>query len=272
MKFSTKIFGLISLAFLFVSCAGVKNITYFRDSNAETAIELPQVQTIKIGVADKLSIVVSSKDPALAAIFNLPIVAFNASSFSNGASSHSGNNVSTYTVDSNGNIDFPIIGTVHVGGLSREEIADLIKNEIRSRDLIKDAVVTVEFANLYVSVLGEVRNPGRHSLDRDRVTILDAIAKAGDLNVTGLRTNVKVFREENGVQKCYAVDLTSADSVFKSPVYYLLQDDVIYVEPNKLKARTSTVNGNNILSIPFWVSAGSFIVSVTTMILTATKK
>ena len=266
----TKIMAVTAALVALASCNIEKQISYFQDSTPESKVLLPPVQVLRANVADKLSIIVNSKDPELAAVFNLPIL-----SRQLGVSNSIGggqNQVAYYTVDSQGNIDMPILGKVHVGGLTREEIAAMVKGLLVGGNHIKDAVVTVEFANLYVSVLGEVNSPGRLPLEKDRNTILDAIAKAGDLTINGQRNAIKVYREEDGVQKCHIVDLTSANNVFSSPVYYLRQDDVVYVEPNSKRARESTVNGNNVLSIPFWMSAGSFLISVTTMVLTAVKK
>lgn len=252
------------------SCGGLRQISYFQDSEPGASTELAPVQTLTVDVADRLSIVVSSKNPVLAVMFNLPTVTYRTGTSGSDPSNGNGQ-VSYYTVDSNGNIDFPVLGTIHVGGLTREQIAEKIKNEIVSNNYIKDAVVTVEFADLFVTVLGEVKSPGRVQLDKDKVTILDVISKAGDLTINGLRTNVKVFREENGRQVCYNVDLTSSENIFTSPVYYMHQDDVVYVEPNRMRARQSTVNGNNVVSASFWISLSTSVLSLTTMILTLTK-
>lgn len=257
--------ALVTLA----SCASVKEIAYFQDSQDGSRITAAPVQTLKVGVSDKLFITVHSKNPELATIFNLPISTRQSGVM--GMKSMS-SQMASYTVDNEGNIDFPILGLIHIAGLTREEVARKIKDMIIESDLIKDAVVIVEFSSLNVSVLGEVTRPGRYELDKDRITILDAIAKAGDLTVTGLRRNVKVFREENGVQKCYVVDLTSGSEVFASPVYYLRQEDIVYVEPNSMRKRASTVNGNNVISASFWVSLSSVAISVATMIMTATRK
>lgn len=270
MKTSFKILFL-TIAFAgVVSCSSVKDISYFQDSTPESEVQIPSPRTIAIDVADKLSIVVASKDPVLAAIFNLPLVTFSAAAGNNNTGFSSTNNqILTYTVDADGNIDFPVLGTLHVQGLKREEVAALIKDEIVGKNYIKDAVVVVDFANLYVSVMGEVARPGRYQLTKDKVTILDALSQAGDLTITGQRTNVKVYRVENGKQICHVVNLTSAKEVFESPVYYLQQDDVIYVEPNLVRARQSTVNGNNLLSTSFWVSVGSLLTSVASLIVTS---
>lgn len=270
MKTNIKVIFLGIAFTLAASCSSVKDISYFQDSTPESEVQIPSPKTITIDVADKLSIVVSSKDPVLAAIFNLPLVTYSAAAGNSGTGFASTNNqILTYTVDASGNIDFPVLGVIHVQGLKREEVAALIKNEIVSKNYIKDAVVVVDFANLYVSVMGEVARPGRYQLTKDKVTILDAISQAGDLTITGQRTNVKVYRVENGKQICHIVNLTSAQNVFESPVYYLQQDDVIYVEPNLVRARQSTVNGNNLLSTSFWVSVGSLLTSVASLVITS---
>ena len=126
-----------------------------------------------------------------------------------------------------------MLGKIHLAGMTREEAAVHIKDQLVSNNLIKDPVVTIEYMNLTVSVLGEVNKPGRYSIDKDRVTIFDALSMAGDLTIYGLREHVTVMREENGEQKIYEVNLTSAEDVLSSPVFYLRQNDFIYVEPNK---------------------------------------
>ncbi|MCQ2154589.1 MAG: polysaccharide biosynthesis/export family protein [Bacteroidales bacterium] len=267
-------FKFISLALfataLFSSCAGVKDIPYFQDSKNGSKYELPTPKVVKVDISDQLSIVVNSKDPELAAVFNLPIISHTMSGAgsSSGFSSGDGNRISVYTVDSGGNIDMPVLGIVHVLGMTREQVAYTVKNLIISRQLLKDPVVTVEFANLYVSVLGDVAHPGRHAIDHDKVTIVDILSKASDMNVTGLRKNVKVYREEDGRQGCYQVDFTNMENIISSPVYYMQQNDIIYVQPNSMKARQSTVNGNTVLSVSFWISTASFLISIATLLVT----
>ena len=129
-------------------------------------------------------------------------------------------------------------------------------------NLVKDPVVTVEFANLCISVLGEVNNPGRFSIDRDKLTVLDALSMAGDLTIYGNRSKVMVLRQEGDVQRVYGLNLTSGNHVYTSPAFYLQQNDVVYVEPNAVKARQSTVNGNNVRSTSFWISLASLLTSI----------
>ena len=150
--------------------------------------------------------------------------------------------------------------------MTREETAEYIKEALVSNNLIKDPVVTVEFLNLSISVLGEVNSPGRYAINRDRLTILDALSMAGDLTIYGKRENVTVMRMQDGEQHLYAVNLTSAEDVLSSPVFYLQQNDVIYVEPNKMRANQATVNGNSFLSSSFWVSVASLLVSLGVLI------
>lgn len=174
--------------------------------------------------------------------------------------------VSSYTVDSNGNIDFPVLGEIHVAGLKREKIASYIKNELIRKNLIKDAVVIVEFLNMGVSVMGEVNRPGRFNIDRDHLTLLDALSMAGDLTIYGKRENVLVVRQENGGETYYRVNLCDAKSLHTSPVYYLKQNDMVYVEPNDVRARQSTLNGNNVRTASFWMSLASLLTTLGVLI------
>ena len=250
----------------FNSCSSSKEVVYFQDLRpGESEIKLPEVQPITVRPEDKISIIVNSRDQELTNLFNLPYVTkrLGQPALKNGISgSTNDQGVSGYTVDAEGNIDFPVLGKVHVEGMQRGEIAETIKNELVNKNLVKDPVVTVEFMNLSVSVMGEVNNPGRFSIDRDRKTILDALSLAGDLTIYGKRSKVLVLRDENGVQRTYGIDLTSGEYVYTSPAYYLQQNDLVYVEPNAVRARQSTVNGNNVRSTSFWISLASLLTSI----------
>lgn len=167
-----------------------------------------------------------------------------------------------------GFIDFPALGKIKVSGKTRDQIASYIKNELIAQKQASEIVVTVEFMNLGYRVLGEVTNPGRFAIERDGVTIFDAIASAGDLTITGKRGNVKVLRIENGVQKTYTIDLCSAESILGSPAYYIQQEDVVYVEPNNMRKRQTSINGNNLLSASFWISLASLAASTALLFVT----
>ncbi|MFI3315418.1 MAG: polysaccharide biosynthesis/export family protein [Rikenellaceae bacterium] len=250
---------LLSMLMLVCSCASVKNISYFQDTVNGTTNELAEVQTIKVQPEDKISIVVNSKDPMLMQLVNLPDANVRVSGQTNSTNTE----VSGYTVNKQGEIDFPVLGNVYVAGQTREEIALLIKKKLIFEEVVKDPVVTVEFVNLTVSVMGEVKNPGKYNIDKEKITILDALSMAGDMTIYGLRENVIVLRESKGKQITYKVNLLDAQSLLQSPAYYLTQNDIVYVEPNSVRARQSTVNGNTVRSTSFWLSLASFLTTVT---------
>lgn len=259
MKFC-KIILVAASVLVLGSCSTPKEIAYFQDLRpGESELTLAVPTEIKIQPKDKLSILVNSQDLRLTNLFNLLIVPQQVGQEN---TQYTNRGISGYTVDSKGNIDFPVIGTIHVQGMTREDVAAYIKNELQSHDLIKDPVVTVEFMNLTVSVMGEVTHPGRYNIDKDHITILDALSQAGDLTIYGKREKVLVLRTEEGKQCVYGVNLCSADHLYSSPVYYLQQNDVVYVEPNDTKARQSTVNGNNVRSTSFWISLASLLTSI----------
>ncbi len=252
---------------LLTSCASTKQISYFQDVRSGGAIaQSVEPVVIKVWPKDKISIIVNSKDPMLANLFNLPLVTKQiGQTASNSNTGSSSQGVSGYTIREDGCIDFPVIGDIYVAGMTREEIAAHIKNELIERNLVKDPVVTVEFMNLTVSVLGEVSRPGRYNIDKDQITLLDALSMAGDLTIFGKREQVLVMREEHGKQQVYQVNLCSASQLYNSPVYYLQQNDVVYVEPNSMRARQSTVNGNNVRSASFWMSLASLLTTITVL-------
>ena len=253
----------VSACILVSSCTAPKNVEYFKNATPQTVISVGEVQPIKLRPDDRLSIVVKSKDPAISDLFNLPNYS---SRIGSGGTVTSYDRVSTYLVDPEGNIDFPMLGRIHVEGMTRNELSGYIKGEIVGRGLAKDPTVSIEVMAKGVKLLGDVRAPGEYPLDQDSYTILDIIAKGGDLNITGMRRNVKVLRKENGQLKTYVVDLTDAASLTSSPAYYMQQGDIIYVEPNEMQKRSTTVNGNNALSVGFWISAASLLTSVVTTI------
>lgn len=264
-------FYLFALAcLLFASCATNKKISYFQDAlNADSAIIALPSPDVRFRTEDKLSIIVNSKDPELTTLFNLPYItrAVGTEVSSNNISGSS-RGVSCYVIDPDGNIDFPVLGTLHIAGMTRNEVISFIKNELISRNLVNDPIVTVEYANLQYSIFGEVRSPGRYSINSDRTTLLEAISRAGDMTINGKRQNVMVLRSDSlGNVLTYTVNMTSLDSVVNSPVYYLCQNDMIYVEPTRKRARESTANGNVFSSPSFWISTASAITTLISTIL-----
>jgi len=215
-----------------------------------------------------LSIVVSSKNPELAAMFNLPIVSYQAGS----EMARTGyQELTGYVVDEQGNINFPILGSLHVAGLTRWQLQNKIKDELTKRDLLKDMVVTVEFLNFKISILGEVSNPGTYNIKGDKATLLEAISMAHDLTIYGRRDQVYVIREQNNTRTTYRVDLRSSD-LFNSPAYYLKQNDIIYVQPNKVRSGQSTINDNSMKSASFWISIASLLSSLGVLIVNIVDK
>ena len=240
---------------LLTSCKTPTNITYLQDVNENGPIKTQNDGYIRFMPGDKLSIFVHSRDEQLMELFNI--------SGRNGSSSMmmgGGQNYAPYTVDDNGEIDFPVLGNIKIEGMTRDEVQKKIKNELISQSLCKDPIVTVAFYNMNFSVLGNA-GTGLKPINKDRITLLEAIAM-GDLNIDGLRKNVLVMRQEGDQQVPYRVDLTSSESVYQSPVYYIRQNDVIYVEPNDKAKRNSTVMGSSAFTPGFWIGTVSSVLSL----------
>jgi len=228
----------------------------------DVLIDSPEKIEENLGITvqpkDMLSIVVSSRNPELARIFNLPIVTYQAGYDSDNMGQQ---RLLGYVVDDKGNIDFPILGKIPVKGLTRWQVSEKVKERIMQESLIKDPVVSVQFMNYKVHILGEVMAPGAYNIDNDYVTILEALSMAKDLTIYGRRDSIQVVREIGGSRTIYNLDLRSA-SLFESPAYYLKQNDVVYVKPNNTRANQSTVNGNNVKSVSVWISVASLIASI----------
>ena len=247
-------FGLLLFILLTgTSCISSKKMIYLQgvDSLTNPAQVIQQDYELRIKPDDQLYIMVSSKEPQLLTPFaNTQILG---SSTSGG-----GTNIQETTgvqVDKNGKIDVPILGEIQVAGLTRLQLADEIKKRLEEGQYIKDPTVSVRIKGLKISVMGEVGSPGVHEMAGDRITLLEALSMAGDLTPTAKRTNILVLREEEGKRHTYTVDLTSGRDVLESPCYYLQQNDVVYVEPNK----SINVKGSSALS---YLGAGASIISV----------
>lgn len=249
---------------ILVSCGTVKDITYFQNKVLNDPEAIDKHAGIVIQPKDMLSIVVSSRNPELVTMFNLPVVNYQAGSETvAGAGSQ---RLLGYVVDNDGYIDFPILGPIEVAGLTRWELSEYIKNRLIKEGLLTDAVITVEFMNFKVSVIGEVNSPGSYTLNNDKVTILQAIALANDLTIFGQRENVCVIRESEGERVFYQLNLCDV-SMFNSPGYYLQQNDVIYVQPSEIKARQSTTDDKSLRMTSILVSGGSLLVSIAALIV-----
>ena len=236
------------------SCSTQKKVPYFQDlrNGGSVEVALPQEITIKPG--DKLSIHVNSKDEELVAPFNLRRSQQNIGSQTDLA----------YTVDKDGNIEFPYLGSIRVEGMTRDDVAKHIKQELLDKKMVQDPTVIVDLSNLQISILGDVGKPGKYSIEKDKYTIIDAISEAGDLAITAKRDNIMVLRQENDEQKTYFVNLNDASLLFSSPVYYLQQNDIVYVEPNSKASGQSSINSNTLRSTSFWFSAVSLVLTLIT--------
>jgi polysaccharide export outer membrane protein len=186
-----------------------------------------------------LSITVLGIEPDAVRPFNIPNLGSAAvGGYTQGAPSSPG-----YVVDPEGNIDFPVIGKIKLAGLNRSEVISLLKSKLEL--YIQNPTVLLKIVNYKITVIGDVKNPGTFTIPNEHVTIFEAIGIAGDLLITGKRNNVKVIRDIDGVKKEFILDLTSA-KVFDSPVYYLQQNDLVYVEPNRSKVNSSLINSSNV--------------------------
>jgi len=271
MRIKSQMSYMAAATLLMASCSTPKDITYFPELNTGSIVQAERVLDIKVQPEDKLSIVVSTQDPALSTLFNLVTVQNRLGSTSGTSSSGGSGQVSYYMVDSSGYINFPVLGKIRIAGMSREKVAEYIAEQLVSRDLVKDPIVTVDFANTGISIIGEVASPGRYEFNKDHLTIIDAIAMAGDLTINGERENILVLRNiGDGKQEAYRVNLLNAQGLASSPVFYLQQDDVIYVEPNDKKKRETTPNGNTPYTPSFWISMGSVGITIATLIITLT--
>lgn len=207
----------------------------------------------KIQVDDILQLVITAENSDVVAPYNLKRVQI--SSDQVGSSDQSSNLLMTYLVDSNGDIDMPQIGLVHIAGKTRREAIQEIKNKLS--EYITEPLVSLRIANFKISVLGEVNRPDTYTVTGERITLLEAISKAGDLTIQGKRDNIIVIREVDGNRSINRVDLTNSDFI-TSPFYYLAQNDVVYVEPNQMKLNNANVGP----SLTIAVSAVSLLISL----------
>ena len=234
-------------------------------------MELQPLQPIMLQPGDKINIFVNSADPLLMQQFNLMVnfsgVVPMGSAGATRSNYSSGTNMLAYTVDDQGDINFPVLGQVAVQGKSRQEVADYIQDRLYERGLIKDAIVSVEYLNLSVVVLGEVNRPGRVDIKKDYFTILDALAATGDLTITGRRDNVMVSRQVNGEDETYLINLCDKHEVYSSPAFYLRQGDVVYVTPNTKRIHMADSTGNTFAQPSFWMSLVTFLITTTSLLL-----
>ena len=258
----------VSAVLLLASCATPKNIAYFQNKMIDHPEKIDKHAGIVIQPNDKLSIVVSGRNPELVAMFNLPVISYQAGSEVVAGAGQQ--RLLGYVVDNDGYIDFPVLGKLYVAGLTRWQLAEMIKDKLIKDGLLSDAVVTVEFMNFKVSVMGEVSSPGTYTIQGDKVSVLQALSLARDLTILGKRDKVSVIREQDGERVIYEINLTDVD-MFKSPAYYLQQNDIVYVQPNQNKARQSTIDDKGLRLTSICLSGGSILISLATLIISLVK-
>lgn len=248
---------------LTTSCISNKKMIYLQGATQDYALphDIEDYFELRAQSDDQLAISVASKDVELLARFN------NNTLIGGGNNSQTGTNtvnvssgVSYFRVDKEGNIEFPIFGTIHVGGMTTGEISKMIQKRMIEEGYINDAVVNTKIMSFKVTVMGDVKAPGTQTYQGERLTILEALGKAGDLTNSAYRDNVLVIREENGKRRAYEVNLLDNQGVFNSPAYYLQQNDVIYVQPNK----SQRVKGSTSYT---WLSVGSTVVGMVVSIV-----
>lgn len=239
---------------LLSSCGLRKNIVYFQTDELDTSSYAISDFSIKLQVDDIVTVMVSSDDIESAKPFNFPVREIGIQPMMNGYLDGM-TMLMGYLIDENGNINLPGLGEVHVLGLTRVELSRKLKSLYE--EYLRNPVVNVSIVNFRVSILGDVKKPGTFNIPNEKFTILQAIALAGDLMITAKRKNIVVLRQENGKTKEYRVDLTRKD-IINSPVFYLKQNDVIYVEPN-ITARTQAA---------LWRTTGGLVLSVASFAIT----
>ena len=245
------------LLFLCFSCASRKDIVYYQNIDGINGQQNANSYEVKIQSDDLLMIIVSAEDPEIAIPFNLTSVAI--PSATNLQAAVGQQTMQSYLVDRNGNIEFPVLGKLQIGGLTRTEVLKLLKEKIAV--YIKNPIINLRIMNFKVSLQGEVNVPGTYTIASERVTLIEALSMARDLTIYGKRDNILVIREINGTKSYNRVDITKSDFI-NSPFYYLTQNDVVYVEPNRTKVNAAAVGPNTSVII----SAISILISLSVLI------
>jgi polysaccharide export outer membrane protein len=250
---------LLRLAFLFLlsSCGSTRNLVYFTDLKGTTNYteEIKNKVEPKIQPDDQLSIVVTSLNPESNMLFNSGVMPSTSTSAAGGAST--GRTNEGYLVDKSGFINFPVLGKVELAGLTKEQATAKMTAEITKN--IKNPIVNIRFLNFRITVIGEVNKPSTFIVPSERVNILEAIGLAGDLTPYGKRENILIIREQNGVRTATRVDLASR-AILNSPDFYLQQNDVVYVEPAKIKALQGS-------SSTFYLSLATASISILSLLV-----
>lgn len=260
-----KLFAVVIGMVMLSSCASTKNVAYFQNADQIDYEASRMLYDAKIMPKDILSITVSTSNPEAAKPFNLSVPTTFSTSNRN---LYTSGQLQSYLVDNDGRIDFPIVGSLKVGGLTKSDCEQLIRDKILPYlNKNENPIVTVRMTNYKISVIGEVNRPGMFTVNNEKINILEALAQAGDLTIHGVRTNVKLIREDaSGKKQIVTLNLNDANIV-NSPYYYLQQNDIVYVEPNKVKARNSGIGQSTSL----WLTSTSILISLASLMYTILK-
>ena len=256
-----------------VSCSTPKDVMYFQDAKFLDGMAVQAEQQLRLHPEDKINIVVNSSNPMLEQQFTLTTINSNyvlgasVSPKTTVGSTSSYGQMVAYTVDEQGTIEFPVLGKISVGGKTRKEVAQYIQSRLVARELVSDPIVTVEYVNMGINVLGEVNKAGHIDINKDHFTIVDALSRAGDLTINGNRRNILVTRQVDGQNQVYTLDLTNMQSLLQSPAYYLQQNDLVYVSPTNKRKREANATGNTFNTPAIWVSIASLLTTITALIL-----
>lgn len=267
MKFKTLIKRysiLIVFPLVFAGCQSYKKVPYLQGSDSLQIAQTAPLYDARIMPKDLLTIVVSCPEaPELAEPFNLAV---SSPISSNNRSITQLPSLQQYLVDNDGNVDFPVLNTIHIGGLTKSEAEKLIREKLQPQFKEKP-IVTVRMINYKISVIGEVARPGIFTISNEKVNLFEALAMAGDLTIYGMRENIKLIREDNaGKRQVVTLNLNKPD-VLMSPYYYLQQNDILYITPNKTKAKTADISA----STTIWFTAISSLLSIANLIIVLTK-
>ena len=253
-----------SLVLLVSACTAHKKVSYLKNAGSETIQQTSAVEAT-IFPNDLITIIINTNTPEASAAFNLPLSPTQV--IGNSVSLNSAVGLQAYLVSTEGTIDFPILGRLAVAGKTKKELELMIKEKIYPQYITEEPIVHIRFANYKVSVLGEVARPGNFTVNNEKISIFDALAMAGDMTIYGKRSNVLILREkQDGAKETIRVNLQDK-KLLQSPYYYLQQNDVVYVEPNKHKGNASAISSGETLSI----SITSTLISLTSLLITILK-
>lgn len=245
----------VLLTILLEGCSKAKDFVYIEDIQPNITMHLQDQRPIKLQVGDRLTINVHSRDKELVEMFNV-----------GGGAASTDHTQSAYTVDDNGCIEMPIIGSVRVKGLTRMELQNMIRYKLLASKLLRDPIVNVNFVDMAYYVVGDM-GTGRHAIDRDHITFMEAIAECGDISMTGRRDNILVLRTIDGQQTPYEVNVLNTYDFYSSPVYYLQQNDVIYVRPTNQKIDQTSLYGSQWRTPTFWMSTFSSVIGIFALLM-----